>query len=104
MKTQIRICLTVEFKANFLVFRSAAALELHLPLVRPGCRTRKAVESLLLLDAREWRKMLQVGECLIPATDLPQSSSSILLFRRGIGAVKAKSACDFRVIWEEQGI
>jgi hypothetical protein len=63
MKTQIRICLTVEFKANFLVFRSAAALEPHLPLVRPGCRTPKADESLLLLDAREWRKMLEAGEC-----------------------------------------
>jgi len=40
MKTQIRICLTVEFKANFLIFRSAAAERPHLPLVRPAAERK----------------------------------------------------------------
>jgi hypothetical protein len=35
MKTQIRICLTVEFKAYFLIFRSADPRD-ELAICRPG--------------------------------------------------------------------
>lgn len=36
MKTQIRICLTVEFKANFLFFSGLQRQTALLALVRPG--------------------------------------------------------------------
>jgi hypothetical protein len=46
MKTQIRICLTVEFKANFLIFRSAAAQKTHWRLSDPAAeRLKKRTEA-----------------------------------------------------------
>src|ERR1700761_3335412 len=49
MKTQIRICLTVEFKANFLIFRLQRPRN-RMALVRPGWRSLLQYDSLQLLD------------------------------------------------------
>ncbi len=49
MKTQIRICLTVEFKAYFLIFRFTATRDV-LAVVRPGCRTPRRVLKPTSLD------------------------------------------------------
>jgi hypothetical protein len=47
MKTQIRICLTVEFKANFLIFPVfAATLETRRRLLDPAAGNTKSPESL----------------------------------------------------------
>jgi hypothetical protein len=62
MKTQIRICLTVEFKAYFLIFRSAAARETPLALVQTRLPDAKADESLPQLDASyEGRVLMPMG-------------------------------------------
>ena len=59
MKTQIRICLTVEFKANFLIFRSGATRRTPLVLARPGFR-RKRRRSLQQLDDNQRGKVLML--------------------------------------------
>ena len=50
MKTQIRICLTVEFKANFLIFLVCSGLEIDWRLSDPAAGTPKRTESLQRLD------------------------------------------------------